>query len=460
MNGLYVRSELPWMAVVVATVLVLPGSTAHAAEQWVGSRVMLKRGVVLKVGNQLVHDKEQELEPVLLGSAENWTRNAYRPYLVEQVNGPWLWVVPEFPKFGGASGWVKTGDVLRPEQVDDYFTAQIRIKPTPEDYLDRGFFREKDDVGLAIADYGEAIRLDPKFAKAYYYRGVGWRIKKEYDKAIADYTEVIRLKPEFFMAYYSRGLAWGLQEQYDKAIADYTEAIRLFPECISALINRGIDRAKKNEYDQAIADFNEALRLNPKSQKAYIARAAAWSFKEEYDRAIADYSEAIRLDPNNALQVYYNRASAFYAKEDYGKSIADLNQVIALDPTFAPAHNKRAWLLASCPDAKVRNGADAIDAAVQYCELTHWKNGDSLSALAAAYAENGDFETAVEWQKIANSSSPKASPAAVSTGNQLLNLYKSKKPFRMPRGVKVKTAFHEGSRENLVAAHGEWLALR
>ena len=59
----------------------------------------------------------------------------------------------------------------------------------------------------AIADYGEAIRLEPKFAWASNNRGLAWSAKGVYDKAIADYGEAIRLEPKFAWASNNRGLA-------------------------------------------------------------------------------------------------------------------------------------------------------------------------------------------------------------------------------------------------------------
>lgn len=89
---------------------------------------------------------------------------------------------------------------------------------------------KKGDYVKAIADYTEAIRLDPKLALAYYSRGLTSVKKADYDKAITDFTEVIRLDPKYSIAYYARGSCYTKKREYDKAIADFTEAILLNPK--------------------------------------------------------------------------------------------------------------------------------------------------------------------------------------------------------------------------------------
>src|SRR5262249_4612520 len=63
----------------------------------------------------------------------------------------------------------------------------------------------------AIADFSEAIRLDPKDALAYHRRGLVWYEKKEYSKSITDYSEAIRLDPKNALAYYNRGVSYWLE---------------------------------------------------------------------------------------------------------------------------------------------------------------------------------------------------------------------------------------------------------
>jgi tetratricopeptide (TPR) repeat protein len=95
----------------------------------------------------------------------------------------------------------------------------------------------KKEYDKAIKDFTDAIRLDPKNAAAYRYRGHAHFKKKEYDRAIKDFTDAIRLGPKFITAYFGRGLAYYFKKEYDKAIRDYTQAIRLDPKDAPAYTN-------------------------------------------------------------------------------------------------------------------------------------------------------------------------------------------------------------------------------
>jgi len=95
------------------------------------------------------------------------------------------------------------------------------------------------------------------------------------------------------------------------------------------------------------------------------------------------------------------------------------------------ALNSRAWLLATCPDKKIRNGNRAVIDASLSCKLTNWKEDDLLNTLAAAHAEAGEFEQAIKWQKEAISLLKVESQRA--DWESRLALYREGKPYREPR---------------------------
>jgi tetratricopeptide (TPR) repeat protein len=155
----------------------------------------------------------------------------------------------------------------------------------------------------AIAFADETIRLDINNTAVYIVRGNIYYGKQDYEKAVADYNEAIRLNPNYATAWNNRGSVYQYgKKDYDRAIADFTEAIRCNPNFAMAYCNRGQAYMNgKKDYDRAIADFTEAIRCNPNFAMAYYSRGVAYHLgKRDYDRAITDYTEALHINPDDS----------------------------------------------------------------------------------------------------------------------------------------------------------------
>jgi Flp pilus assembly protein TadD len=181
-------------------------------------------------------------------------------------------------------------------------TPLVAVTPTPNvvgEYLNRALQDGNNgNYQGAIADYTEAIRLQPDNSLFYVFRGERYNSLRQYDKAISDFTESIRLLPTS-PTYYDRGNSYFCLKQYRKAISDYTEAIRVDPP----------------------------LEANPVSVnfrgEVYNMRGAAFYYLKQYSKALGDYrralsyfTESIRLQPDWA-EHYENRANAY---DNLGKS--------------------------------------------------------------------------------------------------------------------------------------------
>src|SRR5580658_3559410 len=115
------------------------------------------------------------------------------------------------------------------------------------------------------------------------------------------------------------------------------------------------------------------------------------------DKAKKVLDQAVEIDPLCA-DSHGNRAVVLLSLGQYDKALDDLDEVVKVAPNSVRALREQAWILATCPDAKVRNGELAVTSAKRACELTDWKDPHCLSTLAAAHAESGHFEEAVKWQ--------------------------------------------------------------
>jgi len=155
-----------------------------------------------------------------------------------------------------------------------------------------------DEAVNETTDDIETIRLDPKYAYAYNFRGNVYYLRNNLDRAIADYNEAIRHDPKYAFAYFNRGNAYAIKKDYDRFIADYTESIRLNPKFVFAYYNRGAAYYDIKDYNHAIADYSEAIRLEI---QAYFNRYSAFNKKDSYDSAIASLGYLLKKDNDHLI---------------------------------------------------------------------------------------------------------------------------------------------------------------
>ncbi|HEV2435663.1 MAG TPA: tetratricopeptide repeat protein [Verrucomicrobiae bacterium] len=129
----------------------------------------------------------------------------------------------------------------------------------------------------------------------------------------------------------------------------------------------------------------------------------------------------------NVAAVYVNRALAYRHKGDFAKAIHDYEQATLLDSKHSVAHNNLAWLLATCANPAFRNGKRAVQLSRQACELLQWSKWNYIGTLAAAYADIGNFQEAIKWQR--KSLEMNLPEAAVAPAQQRLSLYEQNKPY-------------------------------
>ncbi|MFT3879907.1 MAG: tetratricopeptide repeat protein [Gemmatales bacterium] len=425
---------------------VLPAAVLGQDKSWFGENVLQTR-----------HSGEITFGTRANEKQVNYTFSGRWPFKVREEKDGWIRIHD-----GNHEGWAKKSDFVLAKEAYDYFTQ--RIEANPKDHfallMRGGYWSEKKEHDKAIQDYDECLRLNPSNATAFNNRGnarldkkeydkaiedftesirlnsksvtsrlgrgIAWKNKKEYDKALNDYDETLKIDPRYCNGYYHRGVVWAIKLDRDKAIADFTEAIRIDPRHVAAHYERGLAWMAKNDRDKAIEDFDVTVRLDPKHAQAFYRRAVAWRGKKDNDKALRDYSEAIRINPRYAYAIQ-GRALLHRSMKNYDKAIEDYQTVIQAEPTNAVYLNQYSWLLATCPDAQYRNGTKAVELALKSCELTK-KSTSSMEALAAAYAETGDFAEAVKWQKLALDSLL-SSPRSTDASRERLKLYEENKPY-------------------------------
>ena len=124
----------------------------------------------------------------------------------------------------------------------------------------------------------------------------------------------------------------------------------------------------RGQWEEAVSDFSKAIELDPKYARAWQQRGYAHNQLQRWKNAISDFSKGIDLDPKNAW-ARVSRGNAYARLQQWENAIGDFSKAMDLDPKYAAAPNGLAWLLATCPDQKIRNAARAVAPARKAVEL-------------------------------------------------------------------------------------------
>ena len=222
------------------------------------------------------------------------------------------------------------------------------------------------------------------------------------------------------------------KENFDRAGKNYAMSVEIAPHYDSANGNLGVYYAFRGDIDKAIEQFKKATEVNPYLASFHANLGMAYMNKHQYAEAEKELRAALDIEPRNVV----NRINLRNALSRQGKVNEVVEQqliMVEMAPNDPFLLNDTAWMLATHPDKAVRQGKRAIALAQRAVYITEGRNPSILGTLAAAYAEAGDFDKAVQTARRA------ANLALLQKKNKLaesirakLNLYKAGIPFHEP----------------------------
>lgn len=212
------------------------------------------------------------------------------------------------------------------------------------------------------------------------------------------------------------------------AINYYTAVLDKNPEDQRAISCRCWAYMAVNELDRALKDGEEAVRMNPESSAWKNNRGECFIKRKEYDKAVAEFTALLDEHPQYFFALY-NRSEAYVRSRQFGKALKDIELALEKEGKVPGLHMNLARVLATAPDAKMRDGKRALEEAKKAVEMIKYRDGRFLDTLAAAYAEAGDFDKAVETQQKAIDD-PEFMKDDGEGARKRLKLYREKKPFR------------------------------
>jgi tetratricopeptide (TPR) repeat protein len=219
--------------------------------------------------------------------------------------------------------------------IADY-TEAIRIDPRNADaYNGRGLAKAKNyikainsyDLVAAIADYNKAININPNIAAFYSNRAAAYQQQNKYKEALIDYSKAIAISPRNSDLYLDRGYVYAQIGDRSNSIKDYRSGeVIMNPSTSSEYDKRGRIRFELKRYQDSIDDYTKAIKLNPGNSWLYVHRADVYLGFKKDALAIADYTQIINLKLIMTELAYLLRGNVYYRLDDYPKAIADYNQ--------------------------------------------------------------------------------------------------------------------------------------
>jgi len=213
------------------------------------------------------------------------------------------------------------------------------------------------------------------------------------EPAIAQCRKALEINPDSAEAHNDLGVVLVSQSRLDDAVTQYRKALEIDPDYANARHNLGKALLRKGDFDGAMACLQKtnSPSLDPVARWNHLGNDLLQ--KQDLDEAIICYQQAIKINPRSADTFPY-LGMAFFKKGEIKAAMENWQTALQINPDQVYVLNNLAWLLATTPDASLRNGTRAIMLAAQANELSAGSNAMILHTLAAAYAEAGSFNLA------------------------------------------------------------------
>jgi protein O-mannosyl-transferase len=187
--------------------------------------------------------------------------------------------------------------------------------------------------------------------------------------------------------------AWQQTAYWRNSETLWTRTLACTTDNVIAHGNLGTVFREKGRVDEAITQFKAALQIQPNDADSHNNLGTVLRQKGKVDEAITQYHLALQIKPGLA-EAHYNLGIALLQKGRTAQAIGQYQEALQIEPANTKVQNNLAWLLATCTDASLRNGNEAVDLARQASEPSGGTDPVILDTLAAALAETGRFSDA------------------------------------------------------------------
>ena len=207
---------------------------------------------------------------------------------------------------------------------------------------------------------------------------------------------------------------------------------------VAAEQNLGEALHAQGRIEEAIARFQNALRINPDQASVHSSLGVALLETGRPDESLAHLQSAVALDPHDG-DAQYNMGNTLMEIGQASEALTHFNTALQINPDDTQALNNMAWILATWPDAMIRDGTKAVALAERAALLTSNKEPRTVATLAAAYAETARFPEAVKTaERAAQLARGQGNPALADSIRGQVELYRASLPSRNRRHSSIR----------------------
>jgi tetratricopeptide (TPR) repeat protein len=208
------------------------------------------------------------------------------------------------------------------------------------------------------------------------------------------------LTEQFAAANFNLGMTLVSSGDFTEAASYFERTIELKPDHVEALINLGAVYGRARNVDMAVKSLQRAVELSPDSIPARVNLASALSASGEFAAAIPHYEAILSAEPNSA-NGHAHLARALIELSRIEPAVEHLETAVRLNPRDFAATVTLAWLRATSPIDAIRDGGQALEIAQRLNAASGNENPMLLDVLAAALAEQGNFDSALATMRNA-----------------------------------------------------------
>jgi protein O-mannosyl-transferase len=250
------------------------------------------------------------------------------------------------------------------------------------------------------------------------------------EEALSHLQQALRLDPDNVEVQNDLGYALLEMGRVNESFPYLQKALEIEPNRAAVHYNLGNALLQTGLLDQAVASFKKAVEVDPTYVPAYSNLGRTLLQMGRADESLVYLQKALEIEPDY-VAAHFNLANTLLQMRRADEAVSQLQKVLLIDPDDAEAQKNMAWLLATCPETRVRDGAKALKLAERANQLTNGRNPIMGVTLAAAFAETGRFPDAIRTaQNALQLANDSGNVALAELIRAQVALYRAGRPFR------------------------------